>query len=70
MHRVEYHRVLLDEAVRLGAKIRLDSNVVGVDMEGQSLTLSDGETYHADAIFGADGMLQHTNRSTLIPKGR
>ena len=55
IHRVEYHRVLLNEAKRLGAKIHLDCEVINVDTTAPSVTLSSGQIYSGDAVIGADG---------------
>ena len=58
IHRADYHRVLLDEAVRLGAEIRLNSKLVAIESsETPRVVLETGEVVHADVIVGADGML-------------
>jgi 2-polyprenyl-6-methoxyphenol hydroxylase-like FAD-dependent oxidoreductase len=55
MHRVEYHQVLLDEARRLGAKINLNCDVISVETDTPSVTLSSGKVYTGDVVVGADG---------------
>lgn len=48
--------MLLDEARRLGAVIKLDSEVRDVDFDQPSVILASQERIHADVIIGADGM--------------
>lgn len=60
IHRADYHRVLVNEAKRLGVKIRLGSNVETVKFEQSTILLSGGEVVAGDVIVGADGMLQFT----------
>lgn len=55
IHRADYHRVLLDEALRLGVTIRLDSNVQSADFESPSVTLDTGASIDADVVVVADG---------------
>ena len=43
------------EARRLGARIRLDCDVVNVDLHDPHVVLSTGEKLVADAVIGADG---------------
>lgn len=43
------------EARRLGARIRLDCDVVTVDPHDPHVILSTGEKIVADAVIGADG---------------
>ncbi|KAL1981392.1 hypothetical protein VTN96DRAFT_2735 [Rasamsonia emersonii] len=56
IHRADYHKVLLDEARRLGAVIKLDSEVRDVDFDQPSVILASQERIHADVIIGADGL--------------
>ncbi len=58
MHRADYQRVLADEARRLGAKFRFDSDVVRIDCgDGRAaVTLENGERLMADVVVGADGL--------------
>ncbi|KAL1965536.1 hypothetical protein VTN77DRAFT_5619 [Rasamsonia byssochlamydoides] len=55
IHRVDYHKVLLEEARRLGAVIQLDSEVTAVDFDQTAVVLASQERIHADVIIGADG---------------
>ncbi|KAJ5925068.1 Salicylate hydroxylase [Penicillium verhagenii] len=56
IHRADYHRVLRDEATRLGAKIRLASEVISADSKTTSVLLASQERLYADIIIGADGL--------------
>lgn len=56
IHREDYHRILFDEAIRLGAEIRLDTDVADVDTGNSKVFLKKGEVITGDAIIGADGM--------------
>ena len=65
IHRVDYHRVLLDEARRRGAKIHLDCDVVEVNTTVPSVKLSSGEMHSADAVIGADGLRSFVRDTVL-----
>jgi salicylate hydroxylase len=56
IHRVDYHRILLDEAIRLGAVLRLGAEVTGISTEEPTALLADGTRVMADVIIGADGI--------------
>jgi salicylate hydroxylase len=56
IHRVDYHRILLDEAIRLGAVLRLGAEVIDISTEKLTARLADGTTIRADVIIGADGI--------------
>lgn len=56
IHREDFHRVLLDEATRLGAEIRLGAEVTDVVFEQPEVVLAGGERVAGDVIIGADGM--------------
>ncbi|OAP57295.1 hypothetical protein AYL99_08033 [Fonsecaea erecta] len=58
IHRADYHGVLLDEAVRLGGKLRLNAEAVDVkaSTENPHVVLQTGEVIDADVIVGADGL--------------
>lgn len=58
MHRADYQRVLVDEARRLGARMRLGCDVVEVQCHDldPSVTLANNEKITADVIVGADGL--------------
>lgn len=56
IHRADYHKILVDEAKRLGVDILLGSNVASVDFEKPSIKLVDNAEFHADVVVGADGL--------------
>ncbi|KAL2871176.1 putative salicylate hydroxylase [Aspergillus lucknowensis] len=56
IHRQDLHRVLLDEATRLGAEVRLNAEVTDVVFEGPEVLLAGGERVAGDVIIGADGL--------------
>ncbi|PYH85593.1 FAD/NAD(P)-binding domain-containing protein [Aspergillus uvarum CBS 121591] len=56
IHRADYHRVLYEEAVRLGVQVRLGVEVEGVDFEGPTVLLAGGERVPGDVVLGADGL--------------
>jgi hypothetical protein len=57
IHRADYHTVLLDEALRLGADLRKNSEVVDGNFSPPNpyVLLQTGETVEGDVIIGADG---------------
>lgn len=56
LHREDYHRVLMDQASRIGVRISLDSHVLSMSDDGKSVTLQNGKTLYADVVVGADGL--------------
>ncbi len=46
---------MMQEATRLGVKIRLGCTVEGLDFDKSQVLVQDGETLSADVIIGADG---------------
>ena len=58
LHRADYQKILVEEAQKLGAKLKLNSDVVDVACGEQRpyATLATGERLEADVIVGADGM--------------
>ncbi|CAM6086633.1 unnamed protein product [Calypogeia fissa] len=56
IHRADFHHILVQEAQRLGVKIRLRATVQHINFEKPSLELKDGSEFHADIIVGADGI--------------
>lgn len=54
---MDYHRILLDEAIRLGAVLRLGAEVEDVYTEQPAVLLVDGRCISADVVIGADGKL-------------
>ena len=77
MHRADYQRVLVDEARRLGAEIRLGCEVISVnsDSDSASVHLDSGEIVDADVVVGADGLHSQVRTAVLgyvktpIPSG-
>ncbi|KAJ7132466.1 hypothetical protein C8R44DRAFT_698925 [Mycena epipterygia] len=47
-------KYLYGMAISLGARVRFSAQAVGVDGEQRVLTLSSGETLHADVVIGTD----------------
>lgn len=58
IHRVDYHRILHDEAIRLGAILRLGAEVTDISTVKTTALLADGTIVKGDVIIGADGILQ------------
>lgn len=56
--------MLSQEAERLGARIKLDAEVISVDSKDSSVLVASQEKIHADVIIGADGMPTHDNQTT------
>ncbi|EXJ55608.1 hypothetical protein A1O7_08536 [Cladophialophora yegresii CBS 114405] len=66
IHRADYHGVMLDEAVRLGAQLRLNAKVVDITSSGTpQVVLEGGEVVPADVIVGADGLWSATRDIVL-----
>lgn len=65
IHRADYHRILVDEAVRVGVKIILDSAAIGIDFQKPSVQVAKKPDFHADLIIGADGV-KSTCREILL----
>lgn len=65
IHRADYHRILVNEAERLGVRIILDVNVKGVDFQKLSVQSAKKPDFHADFIIGADGV-NSTCREILL----
>ena len=59
IHRADYQQVLVEEAIRLGVKLRLGAEVQDVDFENTTVTLQGGEVIAGDVVIGADGRLVH-----------
>lgn len=55
IHRVDYHRILLDEAIRLGAVLQLGAEVENIYTEQPAVLLAGGRRISADIVIGADG---------------
>ena len=58
IHRADYHRILVEEARRLGVSIVLGAKVMGVDFERTALTIQTqpGVEVVFDLVLGADGL--------------
>ena len=52
---MDYHRILLDEAIRLGAVLQLGAEVENVYAQQAVVLLTDGRRISADVVIGADG---------------
>ncbi|KAL6244664.1 hypothetical protein RBB50_008192 [Rhinocladiella similis] len=57
IHRADYHKILVDEARRLGVDIQLDSCVTGVDFEQPAVHIKNrSQPFACDLVIGADGL--------------
>jgi len=56
IHRADYHKILVEEAERVGVKIQLDSTVTKIDFENAEIHIKNKPTFSADIIIGADGL--------------
>ncbi|EXJ70309.1 uncharacterized protein A1O5_06377 [Cladophialophora psammophila CBS 110553] len=57
IHRADYHKILVDEAERLGVEIRLGSIVTDIDFELPAVHIKNcPEPFTANLIIGADGL--------------
>lgn len=57
IHRADYHRILVNEAIRVGVDIQLNSFVTGVDFERPAVHIKNkDDPFVADLIIGADGL--------------
>ncbi|KIX06436.1 uncharacterized protein Z518_04412 [Rhinocladiella mackenziei CBS 650.93] len=57
IHRADYHKILVDQAVRLGVVIQLNSFVTGIDFEQPAVYIKNrSKPFLADLIIGADGL--------------
>ena len=67
MHRADYQRVLVEEVGRLGAQIRLNCDVVGVECNDIApvVILADGERITGDIVVGADGIRSSVRQGIL-----
>ncbi|OAL27289.1 hypothetical protein AYO22_03564 [Fonsecaea multimorphosa] len=65
IHRQDYHAILLEEAKRLGAEVKLNTNVTGLEFDRTEVTLLDGEVIKGDVIIGADGLWSSTRDAIL-----
>lgn len=66
IHRADYHKILVEEACRLGVAIELNSCVTSIDFEQPAVYIKDRtEPFLADLIIGADG-LKSVSREALL----
>ncbi|KAJ6127626.1 Monooxygenase FAD-binding [Penicillium sp. IBT 18751x] len=65
IHRIDYHRILLDEAIRLGAVLMLGAEVENVSVEAPEVILTDGRKLSADVLIGADGQWSTIRKAVL-----
>lgn len=56
IHRADYHKILVDEAVRLGVEIMLGCSVTGVLFDKPAVQIRNKPDFEADIIVGADGL--------------
>jgi len=56
VHRADFHRILTEEAIRLGVEIHLDSTVIGVDFQKPSVFVKGKSEFVVDVVIGADGL--------------
>lgn len=57
LHRADYVKILLEEAIAAGAQIILGATVVDIDFDVPHVVVHDNETIKADVIVGADGKM-------------
>ncbi|KAJ5951530.1 uncharacterized protein N7479_009943 [Penicillium vulpinum] len=62
IHRADYQTILMEEAIRLGANLLLDSTVTSVDFDKTEVVCANGHTIKGDVVIGADGLLSRGNR--------
>lgn len=56
VHRADYHKILVDEAKRLGVEIFLNARVTAIDFVRPAVLFEDRPQFEADLIVGADGL--------------
>lgn len=56
IHRADYHKILVQEASRVGVNIELGSTVERIDFENSSVHIKNKPTFTADLLIGADGL--------------
>lgn len=65
IHRADYHRILVEEARRLGVEIILDSRVTGIDFDTPAVQIAGRDDFKADVILGADGLKSKCREALL-----
>ena len=56
VHRADFHKILVEEAERLGVTCLLSSTAIGIDFEKPAVKLAEKPEFPADMIIGADGV--------------
>ena len=69
IHRADYHRILVQEAQRLGVQVMLGCTVTGIDFKFKKVYIQNALPFVADALIGADG-LKSFCRGALLCEGR
>jgi 2-polyprenyl-6-methoxyphenol hydroxylase-like FAD-dependent oxidoreductase len=70
IHRHDYHAILLKEARKLNAEIRLGVSVENIDFAQTLVQLGNGKVLKGDVIVGADGMSNLSDFPSPWPSGR
>ena len=65
VHRADFLDLLVTKALNLGVTVRVGATVTSFDFETPAVELSNGERFHADAIFGADGLRSRCREALL-----
>ncbi|KAJ5832495.1 FAD binding domain containing protein [Penicillium riverlandense] len=67
VHRAGYHRILTNEAIRLGVDLKLQASVLDIDFKKPSVMVKGDPDYEftADLIIGADGLRSRCRESLL-----
>jgi flavin-dependent dehydrogenase len=69
IHRHDYHAVLLKEARKLNAEIRLGVSVENIDFAQTLVQLGNGKVLKGDVIVGADGVSNLSDFSISLALG-
>jgi salicylate hydroxylase len=56
IHRADFHKILVEEARRLGVDIKLGCVVTGVDFRKPAVLVEGQPEFRADVVIGADGL--------------
>lgn len=65
VHRADYHSALVRRAKELGVEIELNSRVELVDLENESVKLTNGKVFSGDVVVGYDG-IKSVLRSAIL----
>jgi salicylate hydroxylase len=66
-HRADYHDVLVEEVRRLGGKVQLNSEVIGIDFAKPAIHIKGLPDITPDLIIGADGV-KSVSREHLLER--